>query len=67
MSIQDAGNGAVIELTAESNLVRLGRVHARRYTDEDQQEYWNTATVTDKGLNLVNRIQEQVSVWGRNA
>lgn len=67
MSISDAGNGAVIELTAESNLIRLGRVHARRYTDEDQQEYWNTASFTDKGLNLVNRIQEQVSIWGRNA
>ncbi len=67
MSISDAGNGAVIQLTAESNLIRLGRVHSRRYTDEDQQEYWNTASFTDKGLNLVNRIQEQVSVWGRNA
>jgi hypothetical protein len=66
MSISDAGNGAVIELTAESNLIRLGRVHARRYTDEDQQEYWNTASFTDKGLNLVNRIQEQVSIWGKN-
>jgi hypothetical protein len=67
MSISDAGDGAVIQLTAESNLIRLGRVHSRRYTDEDQQEYWNTNSFTDKGLNLVNRIQEQVSIWGRNA
>jgi hypothetical protein len=67
MSISDAGDGAVIQLTAESNLIRLGRVHSRRYTDEDQQEYFNTASFTDKGLNLVNRIQEQKSVWGRNA
>lgn len=63
MTVEDSGDGAYIKLNAESNLVRLGRTHSRRYTHQDQKNYYSS----DRGLDLVNEIQEQVSIWGRNA
>ena len=63
ISIEDSGDGAYIKLNAESNLVRLGRTHSRRYTHQDQKNIYSS----DRGFDLVNEIQEQQSVWGRNA
>lgn len=63
MTVEDAGDGAYIKLNAESNLIRLGRTHSRRYTHQDQKSFYSS----DRGLDLVNEIQEQVSIWGRNA
>ena len=63
MTAQDDGEVAVLTLTAESNLLRLGRTFTRVYTDEDQKYHFPD----DKGLEFVAAIQEQESIWGRNA
>ena len=63
MTAEDDGEVAQITLTAESNLVRLGRVHNRRYTHEDQVQYFSN----DLGLSHVTDVLEKQIYWGTAA
>lgn len=62
ITAEDDGEVALLTLTAESNLLRLGRKFTRTYTDEDQKYHFPN----DDGLEFVAAIQEQESIWGRN-
>lgn len=60
MTIDDSGDTATIQLTAESRLIDLDRARERRYTSEDQKiDFPN-----DKGLEFITSLQEKAIVWG---
>ena len=60
MTIDDNGESANIQLTAESRLIDLDRARERRFTSEDQKiDYPN-----DKGLEFITSLQEKAIVWG---
>lgn len=63
MTAEDDGDVAQITLTAESSLLRLQRIHNRRYTHEDQVSHFSG----DFGLSHVTDIQEKQIYWGRTA
>lgn len=61
MGIEDSGDTANINVTAESRLIDLERSRERRYTSEDQKiNYPN-----DKGLEFIADLQDKEIVWGR--
>ena len=61
MSIDDSGDTANINVTAESRLIDLDRTRERRYTSEDQKiDFPN-----DKGLEFIADLQDKEIVWGR--
>ena len=61
MSIDDSGETANINITAESRLIDLDRTRERRYTSEDQKiDFPN-----DKGLEFIADLQDKEIVWGR--
>ena len=61
MTINDAGETAVISVTAENRLIEFEKTRVRRYTAEDQKiDYPN-----DKGLEFVAEMAEKEIVWGR--
>jgi hypothetical protein len=61
MGIEDSGDTANINVTAESRLIDLERSRERRYTSEDQKiNYPN-----DKGLEFIADLQDKELVWGR--
>ena len=69
MTIQDDGDSATIQLTAESRLVALERARVRRYTAESHK-----AVRASKGLSgddtffdWVTQLQDKQIVWGREA
>jgi len=63
MTINDAGETAIISVTAENRLIEFEKTRVRRYTAEDQKiEYPN-----DKGLEFVAEMAEKEIIWGRNA
>lgn len=63
MTINDAGETAVISVTAENRLIEFEKTRVRRYTAEDQKiDYPN-----DKGLEFVAEMAEKEIIWGRNA
>ena len=60
MSIDDSGDTANINVTAESRLIDLDRTRERRYTSEDQKiDFPN-----DKGLEFITDLQDKEIVWG---
>lgn len=59
--MDDNGDTATINLTAESRLVDLQRTRERRYTDEDQRSGSYTA---DLGLQYVAGLQDKELMWG---
>lgn len=61
MSIDEAGEGASISLSAESRLIDLERPRVRRYTPEDQK----IIDPNDTGLDYVPVIQDASIHWGR--
>lgn len=62
MMINDAGESAVISVTAENRLIEFEKTRVRRYTAEDQKiDYPN-----DKGLEFVAEMAEKEIIWGRN-
>lgn len=61
MSIDDAGEGSTISLSAESRLIDLERPRVRRYTPEDQKSLFPN----DTGLDYVPVIQDVAIHWGR--
>lgn len=61
MTINDAGESAIIQLTVENRLIEFERTRVRRYTAEDQKiDFPN-----DKGLEFVAELQEKEIFWGR--
>jgi hypothetical protein len=63
MSINDAGETAIISVTAENRLIEFEKTRVRRYTAEDQKiDFPN-----DKGLEYVAEMAEKEIVWGRNS
>lgn len=61
LSIDDAGDTATINLSAESRMIDLERPRLRRYTPEDQKiDHPN-----DTGLDYVPYIQDVAIQWGR--
>ena len=61
MSIDDSGDTANINVTAESRLIDLDRTRERRYTHQDQKiDFPN-----DKGLQFIADLQDKEIVWGR--
>ena len=58
--MEDDGNTASINLTAESRLVDLQRTRERRYTDEDQQAAYSG----DVGFEYVAGLQDKDLLWG---
>ncbi len=60
MPIHDDPNNPIIELTAESDLVRLTRSNERRYTHEDQQIDYPG----DMFFEFVTQMQDKEIVWG---
>lgn len=63
MTINDAGETAVISVTAENRLIEFEKTRVRRYTAEDQKiDYPN-----DKGLEFVAEMAEKEIIWGRNS
>jgi hypothetical protein len=61
--MDDDGETATINLTAESRLIDLQRPRARRYTDEDQQAVYSG----DLGLEYVAGLQDKELMWGANS
>jgi len=63
MALDEGGDTATINLTAENVLVTLQRPKVRRYTNEDQQDLYPG----DKGLSQVTSLNDGRSiVWGTN-
>jgi hypothetical protein len=63
MSINDAGETAIISVTAENRLIEFEKTRVRRYTAEDQKiDFPN-----DKGLEYVAEMAEKEIVWGSNS
>lgn len=63
MTISDAGETAIISVTAENRLIEFEKTRVRRYTAEDQKiDFPN-----DKGLEYVAEMAEKEIVWGRNS
>lgn len=62
MSIEESGKSASIRLTAESDLIVLGRVNERRRTPEDQKLLYSGDTFFDQ----VAALQSTDIVWGKN-
>lgn len=63
MTINDAGETAIISVTAENRLIEFEKTRVRRYTAEDQKiDFPN-----DKGLEYVAEMAEKEIVWGRNS
>jgi len=61
MTIDDSGDTASINVTAESRLIDLDRTRERRYTSEDQKiDFPN-----DKGLEFIADLQDKEITWGR--
>lgn len=60
--MDDDGETAVINLSAESRLVDLQRPRERRYTDEDQRG--NPSYTVDLGLEYVAGMQDKDLLWG---
>lgn len=61
MTIDDSGDTASINVTAESRLIDLDRTRERRYTSEDQKiDFPN-----DKGLDFIADLQDKEISWGR--
>jgi hypothetical protein len=60
--LDDDGESATINLTAESRLIDLQRPRARRYTDEDQRAVY----AGDVGLEYVAGLQDKEIMWGAN-
>jgi hypothetical protein len=58
-TLQDDGETAQINIAAESRLIDLQRARVRRYTDEDQRAVYPS----DKGLSLINQLQDKEIVW----
>lgn len=63
MTIEEAGKYATIKLTAESDLIILGRTNERRRTPEDQKLKYGSDTFFDQ----VAALQSKDIVWGKNA
>lgn len=63
MTINDAGETAIISVTAENRLIEFEKTRVRRYTAEDQKIDFPT----DKGLEYVAEMAEKEIVWGRNS
>lgn len=59
MTIEEGGQRATIEMTAESDLVTLRRVKERRLTSEDQQAKYPG----DLGFQKVPALQDTEIVW----
>lgn len=55
----DNGDTADLRLSAENILILLKRSKVRRYTPEDQKRLYPT----DKGLDLINQLQDKEIVW----
>jgi hypothetical protein len=55
------GETASIQLGIQSRLVDWDKPRIRRYTNEDQQNYYSG----DKGLEFVNEMVDKDLVWGR--
>jgi hypothetical protein len=62
MSIEEGGKYATIKLTAESDLIILGRINERRRTPEDQKLTYAGDTFFDQ----VAALQSKDIVWGKN-
>jgi hypothetical protein len=60
--MNDDGETATINLTAESRLIDLQRPRARRYTDEDQRG--NASYTADLGLQYIAGLQDKELMWG---
>lgn len=61
MTIDDSGDTASLNVTAESRLIDLDRTRERRYTSEDQKiDFPN-----DKGLEFIADLQDKEITWGR--
>ena len=60
MKIADNGTTSTITLTAENQLIDLGRARDLRYTDEEQQRLFPG----DRGLEYVAKLSEQPIYWG---
>jgi len=55
------GKTASVQLTIQSRLVDWDKARIRRYTNEDQQNFFTG----DKGLEFVNEMVEKDLIWGR--
>jgi len=61
MNIAEASSGATVTITAENQLISLGRGAVARYTDADQK----IKHPGDRGLEFVNSIQNKSVTWGQ--
>ena len=55
------GKTATVQLSIQSRLVDWDKARIRRYTNEDQQNFFSG----DKGLEFVSQMVEKDLVWGR--
>jgi hypothetical protein len=60
MSINEDGDGTVVAITVENKLIILERPVERRYTDQDQKEFFTD----DKGLEFIDSLQDKSINWG---
>lgn len=59
MEFTDTGDEASIRLSVESSLIQGQRAKIGRYTSEDQKKRYPN----DKGLDLINQLQDKEIVW----
>ena len=57
----ELGKTASIQIGIESRLVDWDKARIRRYTNEDQQNYF----AGDKGLEFMSEMVDKQLVWGR--
>jgi len=60
MTIGEDEDKTIVTITVENKLIILERPIARRYTDQDQKEFF----AGDKGLEFVDSLQDKSITWG---
>jgi hypothetical protein len=60
MSITEDGDKTLVTIAVENKLIILERPVERRYTDQDQKEFF----AGDKGLEFVDSLQNKTLNWG---
>lgn len=63
MDIQESGDTSTIELRVENKLIDLERARVRRFTSGYQKSIYPN----DKGLDVVESLQDKEIVWGRKS
>ena len=60
MVLEENGEESSLKFTVENKLITLEIPTDRRYTDQDQQNFFSG----DKGCNFVTSLQDKSVAWG---